>query len=799
MKHSGIAMKFLLPIIFPAILFAQPNLALSQLSHSVSVPAIDSSEEHNIMRDQNLWIENVADRTIFSSSFKTPDGRIIIHSSASPLNYYDAAGALQKIVAEPKVDANGWSAQEQPYPTYLFSDGSAAVSTSKELKFIFGKNLRVNGNSIAPRVPVMSGAIATIANVIPGMNKEYNFRSNGIKYNYILNQPAPTSNGFLTISEEMEIPAGYFLKRKEEHGREQEGGWCGDFELISPKGEVSSIIYAPLCFDANKNWTLGTYKLKNENGHQFLELLVSASWLNDASRSYPITIDPLIIGPIAYWPGNLYMPSCIAPAFNSDSILVTLPGGIAVTGLIVTASFYADPFTTAVMSDGAMRFSTSCGTTSSYTLPLATGNLPGTAYLDTANIRSPLMCCFPQSCTQRTFYLRMHLNRTAPSTGCNTTYIRYDPFTTLWPFQAFVEGRTPETYGLQWSVQTAPICSDVCTFTGRVYMRYGVPPYTITHPWMTNTITVGTPAGCSFSVTNTQLTLTRPNCPTYCDTITLLAVPPPTVVDACGELVYGLPTKYLHLISTPVLTSSPNPDSLCSGTPVNITLTSCLPNSTIAWSGNNINGSGNIVDTINNVSNAATSTNYIAVATSNGCASDTVTIPVVVDPIPVASFIFTDPAISGVPMSFTNTTPIYAGTGTFFYWNFGDTTFASVENPTHTYLSPGIRNVCFYISTSHGCGDTICQEVTVIPAQITCPNIITPNADGVNDLLVFKYLEYYNNNHLDIYDRWGMQLLSKDSYQNNWDGSKYTDGTYYYILTTKDDGKQYSGFFQIIK
>ena len=792
-------MKFLLPAIFPAILFAQTHSTLSQLSASVSIPSVDTSEEHNMLCDQNLWVEKNSDRTVFSNSFTTPDGRTITHSSAAPLNYYDASGILQKIVAEPKADANGWSAVEQPYPTYLFSDGSAAVSPSKDTKFVFGKNCSVNGNLIPARVPVMNGNVATISNIIPGMNKEFNFRMNGIKYNYILNQPVPTVNGFLSISEEMEIPSGYFLKRNEAHGREQDGGWCGDFELISPKGEVSSVIYAPLCFDANKKWTLGTYKLRNENGHQFLELLVSASWLNDASRAYPITIDPLIIGPTAFWPGNLYMPSCLAPAYNSDSILVVIPANIAITGLIVTASFYADPFTTAVMSDGAMWFKTSCDTSQHFVIPVATGNTPGTAYLDTFNLRAPLMCCFPQSCAQRTFYLQMRLNRTAPSTGCNTTYIRYDPFTTLWPFEAFVEGRTPEGFGLKWSVQTAAICSDVCTFTGNVFIKYGVPPYTITHPWMTNTVTIGSPNGCSYSITNAQLTLTRPVCPTYCDTITQLAVPPPLVVDACGNAVAGLPTKLLHLKSTPILTANPNPDSLCSGTPVNITLTSCLPNSTITWSGNSINGTGNIVDTITNSSTAATTTTYQAQATTNGCSSATITIPVVVDPTPVANFTYTNPAIAGVPMNFTNTTPIYSGTGTVFIWDLGDTSISFVENPTHTYTSPGIYHVCFFISTDHGCSDSICQDVNVIPAEVTAPNIITPNADGTNDLLVFKFLEYYLNNHLDIYDRWGMLLYSKDSYLNDWDGRKYADGTYYYVLTTKDDGKQYSGFFQIIK
>ncbi|CAN5437082.1 hypothetical protein BH09BAC5_BH09BAC5_29270 [soil metagenome] len=286
MNYPGFAVKLLLPVIFPALLFAQHQNSVTQLSASIPHVSADSSEEINLLRDRALWKENISERTVFSSSYVTSDGKYISHFSKSPLNYYDETGALQKIVAEPKSTVEGWSAKDQPYPTYLFNDGSAAVSPSKNLKFTFGKNIRVNGNSIADRVPVMNGKVATIQNIIPGMNKEFEFRMNGIKYNYILNQPMQTVNGFLSITEDLEIPAGYFLKQKADHGRIQDGGWCGDYELISPSGEVASVIYAPLIFDDANNWVLGTYKLKNTNGITTLELLVPASWLNDPARNY---------------------------------------------------------------------------------------------------------------------------------------------------------------------------------------------------------------------------------------------------------------------------------------------------------------------------------------------------------------------------------------------------------------------------------------------------------------------------------------------------------------------------------
>jgi len=261
-----------------------------------------------------------------------------------------------------------------------------------------------------------------------------------------------------------------------------------------------------------------------------------------------------------------------------------------------------------------------------------------------------------------------------------------------------------------------------------------------------------------------------------------------------------LPTKYLHINETPTLTVSPDPDSLCSGEPVSITLTSCLSGSTINWSGNSHTGTSNISDTINNVSNVSTSTTYTATATSNGCTSPPVSIPVVVDPLPNANFTYSTPCVTGVPVVFSDNSQIFAATASGWLWNFGDNTATSAqENTTHAFANPGIYHVCFDVITNHNCTDSICQDITVIPAEVEAPNVITPNGDGVNDMLVFKYLEYYANNHVDIYDRWGKLLYEKDGYANDWNGSKFVDGTYYYVLTLKDTGKEYHGFFQLIK
>jgi gliding motility-associated-like protein len=70
------------------------------------------------------------------------------------------------------------------------------------------------------------------------------------------------------------------------------------------------------------------------------------------------------------------------------------------------------------------------------------------------------------------------------------------------------------------------------------------------------------------------------------------------------------------------------------------------------------------------------------------------------------------------------------------------------------------------------------------------PTGFSPNADGVNDVLVFKGLEHAPQNRLQVFNRWGNLVFSQEAYDNRWDGSHLgqalVDDTYYYILEIAD-------------
>ena len=67
------------------------------------------------------------------------------------------------------------------------------------------------------------------------------------------------------------------------------------------------------------------------------------------------------------------------------------------------------------------------------------------------------------------------------------------------------------------------------------------------------------------------------------------------------------------------------------------------------------------------------------------------------------------------------------------------------------------------------------------PCNLVIPNIITPNNDGFNDVLVPKIMEgEYTYLRMDIYDRWGKRVWHQENADELlWDASKLSDGVYY--------------------
>ncbi|HEY8400517.1 MAG TPA: gliding motility-associated C-terminal domain-containing protein, partial [Cytophagaceae bacterium] len=90
-------------------------------------------------------------------------------------------------------------------------------------------------------------------------------------------------------------------------------------------------------------------------------------------------------------------------------------------------------------------------------------------------------------------------------------------------------------------------------------------------------------------------------------------------------------------------------------------------------------------------------------------------------------------------------------------------------------------------------------------ADISVPNLITPNGDGLNDVFEIPALkgdmfpdncEYYYK-HVQIYNIWGAKVFESESRQFQWDPKGFPDGIYFYYLNLNK--KEVTGWLQIIR
>lgn len=734
------------------------------------------------------WIEMPELRTPRSSSFKTQEGKVVVYNSSIDINFLQG-GNLTPIDIRCESYALGWKSEHRADPIYIDAIGNAHLHFSTGSYFLdFSKTIQINGNPVGAPEPgkLTNGTHLDFENLLPGVSKTYDFKPGGVKYSYILNSPQTVSGSWYTITEEWNVPANCKITGWEGEGEYTNEVWNGAL-AIQTKSDSKPMgkIYPLICFDQNNAVVQGSYKIiPGKTAGKFeLQLNVPSAWLNDPARHYPITIDPLVTGPTTTFP-SITRPSCFFPSYNVDSILVTVPAGISVTNMSVTCSFYANPFTTTVMADGRMFFSTSCDDSDIFQVLPPAGSSPGTAYLDNFNLNNPLMCCYPQNCSSYSFYLKYHLSRTTNGTLCNTTYLYYDPFGTSWPFACYVEGYTPEAYGPIATLIPTSVCANTCNVDMRMYVRYGVPPYTFTHPWSSDTIVAGTAAGCSGGNQVKTITLDIPGCPNYCDPSTSLTVPPPVVTDACGVVLPGFDPSYtLTIKPVPIASFDVDTIKICSGESILANLSSCLPGATLSWIGNGLSGTTIVGDTLNNFGTSYTTTTYAGSVSLGGCTGIGDTLTVLTWPYAQDSFILSSqPYIINQDINFTNISSMNGNTELLSYWTFGDGDTALVNNPAHSYSDTGSYIICHFTETELGCSDTSCQEIYVIDIELILPNIITPNADGINDALYIKAIEYYPGNKVMVFNRWGNKIFETTDYKNDWKAPGVADGVYYYVL-----------------
>lgn len=185
----------------------------------------------------------------------------------------------------------------------------------------------------------------------------------------------------------------------------------------------------------------------------------------------------------------------------------------------------------------------------------------------------------------------------------------------------------------------------------------------------------------------------------------------------------------------------------------------------------------------------------------NNCKSLTDSLEIEVDEI--------KPSIDSVPpitACISSTIELPGNGGLNYQWFPAD----SVSDPT--IANPIVKvmqtQTFTYVVTNTACIDSskilVIMDLCLAELPYDIPQIITPNGDGVNDTWNILYIDYFTQNSLNIYNRWGELIYNAAPYDNSWNGfsnknKELPNGTYFYRLDLGPNMKSYSGYVIINK
>lgn len=125
--------------------------------------------------------------------------------------------------------------------------------------------------------------------------------------------------------------------------------------------------------------------------------------------------------------------------------------------------------------------------------------------------------------------------------------------------------------------------------------------------------------------------------------------------------------------------------------------------------------------------------------------TDSVTVPVIINPKPVAAFSSNSPLCFGNVSYFTNASSIATGSIVSYSWNLGNASTSANANTSLTYTAPGNYLVSLTATSNLGCAGTFSQMVVISPkptAQYNVANVCLGQASAFNDNSIGTGLAY---------------------------------------------------------
>lgn len=143
---------------------------------------------------------------------------------------------------------------------------------------------------------------------------------------------------------------------------------------------------------------------------------------------------------------------------------------------------------------------------------------------------------------------------------------------------------------------------------------------------------------------------------------------------------------------------------------------------------------------------------------------------------------------------------------TKWWWNFGDSTIATEENPSHIYNASGLYKIELIVESKDGCRDTTWELIDLKnDYAIWIPNAFSPNNDFKNETFYVKGFGF-TDYKMAIFNRWGDEIFRSTDVEKGWNGlyndKPVAEGVYVYKVDVKDifgNPHTYTGRVSIVR
>lgn len=258
-----------------------------------------------------------------------------------------------------------------------------------------------------------------------------------------------------------------------------------------------------------------------------------------------------------------------------------------------------------------------------------------------------------------------------------------------------------------------------------------------------------------------------------------------------------------------------NTYNFCKGVAATSLIIDALPGATVNWYTTAVGGVAKSTPFIPTTSVVGTTTCYVS-QTLNGAESDRTEVIIDVHDLPEQPT-----AISGSNFIAANTTQLYGvvnSTNAVTYNWILPTDWTGTSTSKDITVQVGTKDGTIGVTatSAFGCISPIQELVVrvVLEDDIEVYNSLSPNGDGDNDIFRIRNIDFYPENTLSIFNRWGIEVYHVNSYGQNdnffkgfSDGRstvsrdvELPEGTYFYTLTyknTKGIERNLSGYLYI--